>query len=113
MTRHDTADRIARLRSLADLLLDMRLSDLRTVAAARAESLERLADLDRAPPASDLPDLAAAEVAMRYQSWADQRRAEINLTLARQTATWIEARDDARLAFGKSQALQGLAGRLR
>jgi len=53
------------------------------------------------------------EVSMRYQLWADQRRAEINLTLARQTATWLEARTEAAQAFGKSQALEGLSRKLK
>lgn len=112
MTRHDTADRITRLRSLADLLLEVRLSELQTAAAARAASLDRLADLDRTSQPTDLPDIAAAEVELRYQRWADQRRADINLVLARQTADWIEARSAAGLAFGKAQALQGLAKKL-
>ena len=40
------------------------------------------------------------------------RRVELNQTLARQTATWSDARDAARLAFGKTQALAGVAARL-
>ena len=48
---------------------------------------------------------------MRYQLWADQRRSDINLTLARQTVTWTEARQDAARAFGRDQALNRLIGR--
>ena len=113
MTGPDQARQINRLRTLSDLLLDARLSDLQAAAAARAASLERLADLDRPAMATDLPDLAAAEVGLRYQRWADQRRADINLTLARQTATWMDARQEAALAFGKSQALDGLSKKLK
>jgi len=109
MTGAETTRQIARLRSLTDVMLDVRLAELHAAAAARDASLDRLADLDRPAQATGLPDLAAAEVGMRYQRWADQRRAEINLTLARQTAVWIEARQAAALAFGKSQALEGLS----
>jgi hypothetical protein len=46
-----------------------------------------------------------------YERWAEARRAEINLTLARQTAEWIEARDAARQAFGRADALRRLSDR--
>ena len=113
MNRPEQRRQIDRLRTLGDLLLDARLAELQTAAAARAASLERLADLDRPAAATDLPTLAAAEVGMRYQRWADQRRADINLTLARQTAIWLEARQSAALALGKSQALDGLSKMLK
>jgi hypothetical protein len=113
MTHPDQRLQIDRLCTLGSLLLEARLAALQSAAAARAASLARLADLDRPAPGCDLPEIAAAEVGLRYQRWADQRRADINLTLARQTAEWIEARQEAALAFGKSQVLQGLAKRLR
>jgi len=109
MNRAEQRQQIDRFRALGDLLLQARLSALQAAAAARTASLDRLADLDRPAPATDLPALAAAGVGLRYDRWADQRRAEINLTLARQTATWIEARQAAALAFGRSQALDALA----
>ncbi len=108
-TRTDASRQIDQLRKLTDLMLDAKLLDLKAASAARQASLDRLADLDRPALATDLAEIAAAEVAIRYLHWADQRRSEINLTLARQTVTWIEARDAASLAFGKSQALQELA----
>ena len=113
MTGPEKSRQLARLGTLTDLMLDARLADLRGAAAARDASLARLADLARPAAATDLPDMAAAEVEMRYQRWADQRRAEINLTLARQTAAWLDARQAATLAFGKSQVLDGLARVLR
>lgn len=113
MTAREKSQQIARLGALTDLMLDARLVDLRAAAAARDASLDRLADLARPPSAADLPDLAAVDVEMRYQRWADQRRAEVNLILARQTVAWLEARQAATLAFGKSQALGGLAKALK
>ena len=109
MTALETVRQIARLRQLADLMLDARLMALRSASSARAASLERLAGLDQPAAATDLPDLAASGVELRYQRWADQRRAEINLTLARQTAAWIEARQSATVALGKADALRTLA----
>ncbi|NJM81760.1 MAG: hypothetical protein HC844_04030 [Tabrizicola sp.] len=48
---------------------------------------------------------------MTYQRWADLRRMELNDVIARQTVTWIEAQAEARLAFGRNQALAGLVER--
>lgn len=98
---------IDRLSEIANLLLDVKLAEVQKASRAREESLARLADLNVAP--SDDPDpIAAAQVDLRYQLWADARRAEINMTLARQTAKWMEAQDDARAAFGKAEVLRKL-----
>jgi hypothetical protein len=106
-------DRLARLAQLAGMIRDQRLADLERAGQARAESRARLDGLTLAPCASDLGAIAAAQAEVRYQSWAEARRAEINLTLARQTAEWLEARDAARHAFGRAQVLDKLAGRVR
>jgi hypothetical protein len=45
---------------------------------------------------------------VRYQHWADLRRAEINLVLARQTVDWMEARGAAQSAFGRAEVLRQL-----
>jgi hypothetical protein len=55
----------------------------------------------------------AEKVALSYNRWAEQRRAELNLVMARQTADWIEARSEAQMALGRVQALEGLATRLK
>jgi hypothetical protein len=52
-----------------------------------------------------------ALAALRYAGWADARRAEINLRLARQTALWLQAQADARLAFGRADVLRRLSDR--
>lgn len=67
-------------------------------------------DLPQAP--TDLGLAASGQVALRYQQWADLRRSELNTVLARQTAEWLAAREEARLAFGKTEALSGIAARL-
>ncbi|QUS35927.1 hypothetical protein [Falsirhodobacter algicola] len=93
-----------RLTRIADLLLQSRLARLRESAAARDRSRMALTALD--VPRREGDPVAEAQIALRYQSWADARRAEINLTLARQTADWLRAQEEARIAFGKVQVLR-------
>jgi hypothetical protein len=99
------------LRQLSDLMLDQRLLALRGAQAARIETQDRIAALD-------LPDFAdgcalaiAARAALLYQTWADVRRKDLNLTLARQTVAEIEAKDAARTAFSKQRVLASLQDR--
>ena len=103
---------VAVLQALSKLLLDKRLSQLRRAAELREQSRMQIAALDVRPEPTDLGLAAAEQVAMRYQRWADVRRAELNTVLARQTADWLAAREEARLAFGKGEALRGIAARL-
>lgn len=108
------AQQMAKLSQISQLLLDSRLATLRIAARACRESEERLAGLsvaDAEPGA--LPEIAALRAALNYQRWADVRRAEINLVLARQTAAMIEAREAAREAFGRAEAMRVLQQRLK
>ncbi len=98
---------IDRLAKISAMMLDVRLADLRRAARACDESRAHLAALQVAP-SDDADPVTAAQVELRYQLWADGRRAEINTTLARQTAEWMEARDAARTAFGKAEVLRKL-----
>ena len=66
-----------------------------------------------ARPGEELEPITAEKVGMAYDRWADARRSELNLVIARQTAAWIEQRGEAQAAFGRVQALQGLATRLK
>lgn len=106
------AAKLRALQVIAALMKDQQLAQLHRVAEARAETLARLEGL-AVPTEADLPPVAAARVELGYQRWADQRRAELNLVLARQTADWIERKADARLAFGKADALRRLAEKKR
>ena len=103
--------KLARLVELSSLILDTRLLALETAARARQNSLDRLAEINKPSAAANLPLVAAAEVALRYELWADQRRSEINTVLARQTAEWDEARQEAARAFGRNQVLGKLRDR--
>ena len=110
MSRNEQMDRLG---DIARLMLDVRLAALQAANRAKQESEQQLAGLAaRLAPADGLPEVAAELAALSYQRWADVRRAELNLVLARQTAVWIDAREAARQAFGKKQALAGIARKL-
>lgn len=104
-------EKLKRLAQVSQVMLDTRMLSLEKAARARQASLDRLAELDRPVSSGDLAPLTAAEVALRYALWADQRRSEINGILANQTVEWTEARQEAARAFGRNQVVQNLAGR--
>ncbi|RUS59758.1 hypothetical protein EGN72_13785 [Pseudorhodobacter sp. E13] len=101
---------LARLASLSGLILDQKLAVLQSLAAEREASLQRLRDLAQNNPGKyETPQ--DAQVALRYNRWADARRADINITLARQTAEWLDARAEAKHAFGRAEVLRQLQGK--
>lgn len=105
-------DPLQELGTLAALVLEARLADLRRHALAKAETEAQLAGLEHLPAGDPgLEGAAAALAAMAYQRWAEARRRDLNRVLARQTAEWLEAADAARLAFGRNEALETLARR--
>lgn len=97
---------------LAQLLLDHRLTGMRLAAADLARSRVQLQAINASAAPVDLAPVAAGMVEVSYQRWADIRRAELNATIARQTVACLEARTEAKTAFGRVQALQGIAPRL-
>ena len=102
-------DNVNRLKDLAAVLLDHRLATLRETQRAVLQSEAALAGLT--PPATPFGGLegAAAELAsLAYKRWADARKQEINLVLARQKHDRLVARDQAQVAFGKLTALNSL-----
>lgn len=103
--------KLADLQRIARLMLDTRLAALDRAAKARQASLDHLEELNRPLPQTDLDPIVAGEVGMRYQHWADLRRAAINLDLARQTVEWQEARQAASLAFGRDAVIARLRER--
>lgn len=103
---------LTRLKQISRLLLETNLARLNLAAQARQQSEAQLAGLEERPASEGaLPEVAAQMAALNYQRWAETRRAEINLVLAKQTAEWIEARDAACLAFGRDHVLQALKTR--
>jgi hypothetical protein len=53
--------------------------------------------------------LAAARASLAYGRWADARRRELMVILARETAAALETRAAAAEAFGREQVLRRLA----
>ena len=96
---------IARLARVSQAILDQRLDALRRISADLDRSRAQRRALDASADPADLPPIAAQQVALTYERWADQRRAELNLVIARQTATLIEARQVAGTALGRVQVL--------
>jgi hypothetical protein len=110
MSQKEQLDKLAQL---SRLLLDSRLSALNAAARAKLESEAQLLGLmSPLPTAEGVSEIAGALAGLTYQRWADARRAELNMLLARQTVTWMETRESAREAFGKKQALGSLASKL-
>ncbi|QCO55697.1 hypothetical protein EOK75_08055 [Pseudorhodobacter turbinis] len=103
--------RLAKLKALSDMIVDQHLGKLQACAAARTVSQQRLEGL-RVTEKPEMEPIAQAQTMLRYEQWADARRAEINITLARQTAEWMEARKEAQLAFGRAQVLGRLQHKL-
>lgn len=104
---------LARLTGLAALTLDHCLGRMRAASLALERSRDQLAAINLAAKPADLPLIAAARAELAYQCWADQRRSELNLVIARQTADWLTARDAAKTAFGRRRALQDLAAAIK
>ena len=105
-------EKLGRLTEISQLLFDQKMMVLERAARARQASLDRLSELDRPMVGADLPLIQAQEIALRHALWADHKRREINVALARQTAEWIEAREEASRAFGRNQVLNRLKDQL-
>jgi DnaJ-domain-containing protein 1 len=102
----------ARLQAIAELLRDARLAELRRLAESQAATRAALADLASVPAETRLSAPAALRAELAWQAWADARRAELNRTLARQTAEVEAARETAARAFGRAEALRGVLARM-
>jgi hypothetical protein len=108
-----TSGDIERLADLAQLMLDHRLGQLRASTSELERSRMQLLSVNQAAQPAGLDPVTAEKIALTYDRWADRRRSELNLVIARQTVNVIEARGAAQTAFGRVQALQGLATRLK
>lgn len=101
--------RLASMAKIAKLQRDLALSEVARH-ANRCEMLRNRLDALCVRP-DDGVDLAfpvIAEVALRYERWADRRRAALNTELARSLSDLMTAQDKARLAFGRAQVLRKL-----
>ena len=105
------SEKVLRLSRLAQMVLDRDLAQLAAAAKAKAASEANLADLAKPQDTSGLAPVAAHHAELRWQKWADARRIEINIQLARQTADWLNARQSAQTAFARNTALRGIAAK--
>lgn len=110
MTREEAA-RFAALSQIAGMIRDLRLSHMATLARARAETLARLADLERPELPEDIDPISVAQAAVRYGHWADRRRREILPVLEAQSAALEAAEAAARAALGRADVLEKLGQR--
>ena len=99
---------LARLREIANMLLETRAAALRRAAAARDQVQWQLDSLDRTQPET----VTGGEMlnTLAYEEWAARRRAELNMQLARRRAQWQLELDGTRLAFGRLPAISKMAG---
>jgi hypothetical protein len=104
---------LSQLADLAQLMLDHRLGTLKASSDRLEQSRMQLSALNQTAEPVDLDPVTAVKVGLDYERWADVRRAELNLVIARQTAAWLEARGDAQTAFGRVQALRSVAEKIR
>ncbi len=103
---------LTKLVKLAELVLDSRLSVLQAAARAKLECEAQLAGLSMPEMGpEDLQGVSAQLASLNYQRWADVRRGELHQQLARRTVAVIDARDAAREAFGKKQALGNIVAK--
>jgi hypothetical protein len=98
----------ARIAELAQMMLDHRLGLLRTTGTELDRSKLQLQAINTAAEPASLPLVTGQTVGLTYERWANVRRSDLNLVIARQTASWISAREDAVTAFGRFQALRAL-----
>jgi hypothetical protein len=103
-----TAQDRTRIAELAQLMLEHRLGLLRKTRIDLDRSKQQLQAIDSAAEPADLPLVAGQTVGLTYERWANVRRSDLNLVIARQTASWIGAREDAGTAFGRLQVLRAL-----
>ncbi len=104
---------LAKLMSLADLLLQHRLGLMRQAAVRLERSRSQMIAIDKAAEPADLPEIVAGLVACDYLRWADARKTELNAVVARQTADSMVARAEAEMAFGRVHALHGIAAKVQ
>lgn len=99
-------ERLKRLKEMAALVFDTRSQVLRRANEARDALLRQLADLEAGPAEEGLVWPAAEQARFSYEQWAMARRAGINRQLAMQTVACLQATEEVRLAFGRTQALE-------
>ncbi|MBN2629205.1 MAG: hypothetical protein JXR75_01545 [Rhodobacteraceae bacterium] len=99
------ANRLQRLKHIADLLRERDLSRLSAAGSARSKTEDLLAALDQTRSTGDLSPAIAGQVSDRFGNWTANRRGQLNQQLARETVVWMAAQSAARSSFGRSEVL--------
>lgn len=107
------ADRVQDMRHLTALILEAEQTRLRKLAADRDLTLAQLARMESRAEVMGLDPLADARADLTYQRWAEARRRDLMIVLARQTAEWREAQESLRRAFGRDMAMGRVAAAVR
>jgi hypothetical protein len=107
------AKRLEGLARIADLVLDQRLQALQRAQQARNATREKIQALDQPWEMDEHALQASVRAAFLYQTWADLRRKDLNLVLAKQTVVVLETEADARLSFSRHAALEQLRAQKR
>ncbi len=102
--RNDRLQKLAQIHKLTRMAEDAELARVREAAAARNVTLAALARLD-AGGLVDPRDVAAQCARARHAIWQERQRRLLNMRLARETATWLELREDAARAVGRNQTV--------
>jgi hypothetical protein len=107
-----TREKMQALGNISALALDQRLAALRQAQAMRQAIVDRIAALELAPVDTNLSLAAAQKAEVYYQMWADERRKQLNLSLARTTAVVLQAEAEARHVFARNSVLVALRARV-
>ena len=102
------AARLRALKQIADLISERDIARLSKAQAQRAKTEALLRALDQNQEPTNLGLAAAGQVVERFGLWTSNRRITLNQQLARDTAAWMGARDEAQRAFGRAEVLKKL-----
>lgn len=103
--------RLYALRQIAELIRERDIGRLSKAQMEKARTEALLRALHHGQGPTDLGPAAEGQVIERFGLWTANRRVMLNQQLARDTAAWIEARDTAQKAFGRSEVLKKLVVR--
>ena len=111
MTRTRT-NQLARIADVVAVGYEAEQAKMRRLLRQEEELLARLDDLSparaRIEVGGGLDPASLTGADLRWQTWAEARRKEINLSLARLRVEQAQAKSDLAKAFGRSRAVEGL-----
>ena len=96
------------LRQVADLIRERDIARFGKAQAQKSKTEALLRALDHGQVPTSLSPAAEGQVVERFGLWTANRRIVLNQQLARDTATWMEARDAAQKTFGRAEVLKKL-----